>query len=190
MPVPVGSVEATALAALYQAERADQQVHMNVSLTLIAGSVAYLGLVVSKFDDLRTSHAWPLVIAVPLWMVAAFHVLLMANILSRNTSIKILEERLHSATKLADMGYAADQIGAERGRKVMDLPIQPWPLKFQTLITYAGIVATLGVFTGYCLWSAHDVHGWYSWVIVGIVAYSLAGVGLGAAWIKVLATLT
>ncbi|MFD3431249.1 hypothetical protein [Nocardia fluminea] len=186
---PVDAVEATALTALYQAERTDQQVHMNVSLTLIAGAVAYLGLVVSQFQGLKDSRVWPLIIAVPLWMVAAFHVLLMANILTRNKSIQILEARLHAATKLGAMGVPASEIGSERGRQVMDIHVQPWPLKFQTLVTYLGIITTLLTFTYYCLWSAQDIHGWTTWLVVAVVAYSIAVVGLAAAWIKALVSL-
>ncbi|MFI6168943.1 hypothetical protein ACIBCN_19340 [Nocardia sp. NPDC051052] len=186
---PVDAVEVTALAGLYQAERADQQVHMNVSLTLIAGAVAYLGLVVSQFQSLKESRTWPVLIAVPLWMVAAFHVLLMANILTRNKSIQILEARLHAATQLGAMGVAASEIGAERGRKVMDINVQPWALKIQTLVTYVGIIVTLLTFTYYCMWSAYDTQGWTKVVVIGVVVYSLAAVALAAAWIKALVAL-
>ncbi|MFI5776599.1 hypothetical protein [Nocardia sp. NPDC051570] len=178
----VQRVEVAALTSLYDAERADQQTHMNVALALIAGAVTYLGVVVGQFHDLRQSYLFAVLIPFPLWMVAAFHVLLIATIVTRNKSIRILELRLFAATRLAAAGVTVDEIGRERARKVTDFRVQPWQLKFQTLMTYGGIGLTLVCFTSYCLWNAQNARGWTVPVIVSVPCYLVLTALLALAW--------
>ncbi|MCM6772064.1 hypothetical protein NDR87_02770 [Nocardia sp. CDC159] len=182
-PTPeVERAEVAALTSLYDAERGDQQVHLNVSLALIAGAVAYLGVMAAQFHELKRSYVWSVLIPFPLWMVAAFHVLLMATIVTRNRSIRILEARLYAATRLWAAGVTFEEIGRERARKVTDFRIQPWPLKIQSLVTYGGIVATLLSVTAYCLWHAHHIRGWTVPVIVSVPVYLAFTVLLAVAW--------
>ncbi|RDI67854.1 hypothetical protein [Nocardia pseudobrasiliensis] len=178
----VERVEVAALTSLYEAERTDQQMHMNVSLALIAGAVAYLGVVAAQFHELKQSYVFAVLIPFPLWMVAAFHVLLIATIVTRNKSIRILEMRLYAATRLAASGVTVDQIGRERARKVTDFRDQPWQLKSQTLVTYGGIGLTLVSVTSYCLWNAQLVRGWTVPVMLSVPCYLLLGALLALAW--------
>lgn len=183
---PVDAVEVTALAALYQADRADQSQHNTSALTLIAGAVAYLGLVVTAWKDVKAAAMWPVLLPVPLWMVAAFHVLIMGAVLTRNQSIRILEVRLHSATKLPMLGVASHELGGARARQVMDLDRQPILLKVQTLVTYMGIGCVLFGFTAYAVWNTWHHHGWDTQVRIAAGAYSIAAALVLAAWIRIL----
>lgn len=176
----------TALAALYQADRADQSQHNTSALTLIAGAVAYLGLVVTAWKDVKSSALWPILLPLPLWMVAAFHVLIVGTVLTRNQSIRILEVRLYSATKLSMLGVASHELGSARARQVLDLDRQPFLLKVQTLVTYVGIGCVLFGFTAYAVWNTWHHHGWDMQVRLAAGAYSIATVLVLAAWIRIL----
>jgi hypothetical protein len=184
----VEPTEVAALAALYQADRADQAQQGSGALTLIAGSVAYLGLLVTAWKDIAAAPYWPVLLPGPLWMVAAFHVLTMGNVLNRNHSIRVLEVRLHSATRLRALGVAANEIGSARGREVMDLNLQPALLKVQTLVTYVGIAGVLLLTTFYGIWDVQHHHGW-DWqvwtaaIVYGILALVLAGAWLNVVWL-------
>ncbi|MBF6327734.1 hypothetical protein [Nocardia transvalensis] len=179
-------VEVAAVSTLYDAERADQQVHMTVALAVIAGGVTYLGVVAGQFHQLKHSDFWAVLLPFPLWMIAAFHVLLMAAIVTRNKSIMLLEARLYAATRLAAFEIPADAIGRARLRKVTDFVPQRWPLKIQSLITYGGIGLTLVSFTCFCLWNAHIVQGWTFMVVAAIPFYLVLSGCLLAAWYTVL----
>ena len=176
----IDSDRVAALAALYTSERADQQTHMNVALSLIAGAVVYVGLIASQFTDIKRSYLWAVAAPAPIWIVAAFHVLLISAVLTRNQSIRILEGHLAAA---ADLGVPTSEIGSERGRRIMDIDKQPWALKVQTIVTYAGILSSLIAFTFVCLWNAYKYQdGWTPPIIIGIAAYIVLATALLLAW--------
>lgn len=85
-----------ALGALYQAERQDASGMYATSLALIAGGLTYLGVAAVLINNVALPGGhWVLAfLAFPMWVVASFHVLLVANALVRASSIEIIEKRL------------------------------------------------------------------------------------------------
>ena len=108
----------TALSALYQAERQDAAGMLATSLALIAGGLTYLGVAAVLINNVALpGGAWVLAfLAFPMWVVASFHVLLVANALVRASSIEIIEKRL---TGMAGFGeHMREHIGSRAGQRI------------------------------------------------------------------------
>lgn len=171
------SAEVAALGYLYTTERTDQTAHLSATLAIVAGSFVYIGVIAGRLPDLRSS-LWLLAVPIPLWILAAFHLLLMANILNRNHSLAILEYRLSIE---ANVDHRL--IGMANGRKVMDLNQQPWQLKVQSIITYLGMISLILACTVVAWLNVHLSA--YCRAASGVAYLTVAGLyGLG--WLRAL----
>lgn len=105
-------------------------------------------------------------IAVPVWMLIAFHALVLALTLSHGQSVALIEDKL---VAIAGLSSVSGAIGAAAGTGVTDLDIlvkkpQRWGLALSTVIAYMGYFGIAVTFTVYALQQAwiggHDVGFW------------------------------
>lgn len=147
-----------ALAALYQAERQDLTGILAQSIALVGLSLTYmaiLGALVSSdtFQLGPVALGW---ISGPVWMLIAFHALLLALTMAHGQSVAIIERRL---VDTAGLEASAGAIGAAAGTGVTDLPIlarkiKRWGLFFSTWIAYGGYFSIALAFTIFSLRAA------------------------------------
>lgn len=185
-PEQGGSATVMALSALYQAERQDSARIMSTVLALIVGALTYLGIAALLLNDVRLpGGAWAAAfLAFPLWVAAAFHVLLVGNALVRSGSIEVIERRLVDFAGLyADRG----RLGSRAEQQVMNVDEQPTVLKIQTFICYVGVGIVIISFSVACITVAAKKAGWVSAPVFSAgAAYLLLLAAAMAAWIHVL----
>jgi hypothetical protein len=172
-----------ALGALYQAERQDAAQMLVTSLALIAGGLTYLGVAAVLINNVALPGGpWVLAfLAFPLWVVASFHVLLVANALVRASSIDIIERRITAMAGFSES--LRTRLGSRAGQRVTNIAEQYPALKLQTIITYGGVLIIIVMFTFYCLDVAAKSKGWASVpVILAEVVYFLLFGAIAWAW--------
>jgi hypothetical protein len=176
-----------ALGVLYQSERQDSATILVTSLALVAAGLTYMGIVAVLLNTSRlVGGVWiSAFLAFPLWLIAAYHVLLVGTTLVRSNSIEIIEQRL-----LKVIGFdesTREDIGSLAGQKVLDIDKQPRVLRSQTYVSYGGVALIIIIFTIYCLTIAAKSTGWISAPVVSAeVIYALLIISSGAAWRYVL----
>src|SRR5215211_785807 len=150
-----------ALGVMYQAERQDQGNLLLTALALIAGAAAYIGVAVALVNSASNpGNPWVLAfLPFPMWVVTAYHVLLVANALVRSASVEIIEKRLIGVLNLRN---EEPRIGSRAAQRVMNIDEQPTVLRIQSYITYVGVGAVVVAFTVYCLTVAAKSNGWDS----------------------------
>jgi hypothetical protein len=176
-----------ALAALYQAERADISNILGQALVLVSISVAYIGTIIAILVSGNDAFEGGLGMWLPLpvWIAISFNVILNALVFAHNVSAKKLERDLTSIA-----GYTPEEariIGVQAGTKVSDLKSQllsrdRYPLAGATIVSYFGVLAVVLAFTIYCLISTAE-HGW-GWIGASII-YLAIGLCIGLSWIYV-----
>lgn len=175
-----------ALAVLYQSERQDSATILLTSLALIAAGMTYLGIAAVLLSSSKLPGAWvSAFLAFPLWVITAYHVLLVGTALVRSNSIAIIEQRL---VKMIDFDKVTEQnIGSRAGQKVLDVDKQPGVLKVQTFVSYGGVALIIVVFTIYCLTVAAKSKGWVSAPVISAeVVYASLFICALKAWLHVL----
>ena len=160
-----------ALSALYQAERQYAAWMLVTALALVVGGLTYLGVVAVLINNVTLPGGhWVLAfLAFPIWIVASFHVLIVANALVRASSIEIIEEQLTEIIGFDD--GVRESIGSQAGQKAANIAEQPIPLKIQTTVSYGGVYIIIVVFTFYCLDVAARTKGWTSAPVISAGTY-------------------
>lgn len=178
------SDRATALGALYQAERTDLTGILAQSLVLVGFALTYVTIFMGLFwsDKLHLSPSVMGYGAFPAWMLIAFHALLLALVFAHGRSVAIIEKQL---VQLAELGEFAEFIGGEAGTAVTDLDKlianKRHGLVLSTLISYGGFGVIVVAFSFFCVvQSAAGQTTLLGW-IVGVVVPALLYLGcLGA----------
>jgi hypothetical protein len=175
-----------ALGALYQADRQEAAGILLAALALFAAALTYLGVVAIIINNVKLPGGyWTVVsLAFPLWVVAAFHVLLNANAAVRARSIDIIEKRLVDAAGFDESNR--QDLGSRATLRVTSIQEQPFRLQVQSVISYGGTLVIIIAFTSYCLAVVAKVHGWTSApVITGGAVYALLFGMVMLAWYEV-----
>lgn len=194
VPDSVGSRQ-SAIETLYAAERSmGMALHTSTLYTTIA-NLTYLGVILGLWfgsskgvttlpdgaSQLSLIHLPPgalIVLPIPAWGLASYHVVQFAMVTSHGHSIAVLEKELVIAA-----GYAArrDEIGSRAEELSTNVKMKQNPAMFiVTLLAYG--VAFVGVvgFAAVCLLQIVEVFGWRSgWSITSIVLNILAAACVG-----------
>jgi hypothetical protein len=180
----------TALAALYQAEKADPLNLFNTNLVIMGAiAVTYPVGALQIMDHI--SHGpitwlFLLLLPAPLWLIVAFHSLMTLNAQSHGISVRIIEDALFEASELR---VGRELVGSAAGDKIMDITQSKAIHKLITAVIYGG-VADLDIgFTGFALYSANRiiqndivlVHARVIWVAIG--TYLLLMIMVALSWI-------
>lgn len=181
--------EIASLSALYEAERSDLSGLMGHALALIGVLIAYVGVASGVLgNERRIFDSWlfPAMVALPPWIAISFHVNLMANVFAHVHSVEKIEDRLYEATGLPK--HLRRRIGSMAGDDATNIATQPWSMKVQTLVSYAGIAVLVVLFTVFCVEQvAHRVHGWRSWQpALTALLYTAIAISTVFAWRNVL----
>jgi hypothetical protein len=136
------------------------------------GTLAFAGLASDFLNDAPWIRAF---IALPMWSLAGFQLLLLALTATRVNSIRILERKLLRLA-ITDRTEAI-QIGSDAGDWATNLEPQPWWLKVQTVVTYGGMLLGVLTLSGYAWYTVHGAARWLSGIIyasLGILAFCSA----------------
>jgi hypothetical protein len=118
-------------------------------------------------------------LGLPVWMLIAFHSLVLALVFAHGLSVRILEYRLVS---LADVSDYRGAIGAATGTGVTDVDIllkkpKRWGLVGSTFIAYGGFFSISIVFTFYALrqsWEHQTTTvGYWGGVWIPLIVYAI-----------------
>jgi len=135
-------------------------------------TLAFAGLASNFLNDAPWIRAF---IAIPMWSLAGFQLLLLALTATRVNSIRILER------KLLELGVSeraeAIQIGSDAGDWATNIGPQPWWLKVQTVVTYGGMWLGVLALSGYACSTVHGAARWIAgiiYAILGVLAFCSA----------------
>lgn len=141
-----------ALAALYQAEKADASGMFNSSMALMGVGAAYIvGAIgyLSKQETHTLSSTLVALAPAPLWLIAAFQSLITLASMMHTIFVEILEDAL-----LADSGLNRDElshVGSRGAAEIMDIRRSSWAHTITTIFVYGGIFAMVIGFTVYAV---------------------------------------
>ncbi|WP_162625253.1 hypothetical protein [Mycolicibacterium llatzerense] len=169
---------AVALAALYQAERQDLTGILTQSIALVSVTLTYMAVIAALVSS-GNFKLGPVIIGwlgLPVWMLIAFHSLILALIFAHGQSVRILEFRL---IDLAGISNYRGAIGAAAGTAVTDIDIllrnpRRWGLAGSTVVAYGGFFGIAVAFTAYALvrsWTGQTTCGGYAggfWCPLGV----------------------
>ncbi|MGW4524159.1 hypothetical protein [Amycolatopsis sp. NPDC004378] len=149
--MPDDADRVTALAAIYAGTRADNSSIANVSLALLGAGAAYIAATLAFADKFGSAVSWVVVAILPspLWLVAAFHSLLVCLSMVNAVTIQYTEEKLLDVAGVPD--GERSRIGAKRGEAIGNIMIARWPHKVMEAIIYGGAGALVVGYTGYTL---------------------------------------
>lgn len=187
----------------------ESDIHGNVaagsmSITFFATTAAYIALIATSYRGDTQVSAWIFcLVALPLLLLQGYALLLVAGILARSDSARILENHLFEFAQLAPVA-SRNAVGTAQSDVVTDVRAirdysrlvgERWPLvmsrKSIALAPYvglylSGLVATLLTFwTAYVVYLAEDAHIGL-WLQVGVCAviYAVFWAGFGYAAIS------
>jgi hypothetical protein len=181
----------TALAALYQGEKADASHLFNTVVEMSRVTVVYIigaVLLTGKFGGGQLSWFFWVLSPLPIWLIAAFHCLMTLNAMSHGISIRIIEDALFEASGLP-LGER-DLVGSAAGDKIMDITQAKAVHKLATAVVWGCISFLMVGFTVYALYSANGiikqnatlVHARVSEVAVAV--YSLLAIMVCVSWVE------
>ena len=135
-----------AIAALFEAERAEVQSIFGHALSLVSILVAYstvVGAVWATRPD-TVPHALIPVVPVPAWLVIAWHSQLNSRVFAHNQAIVVLEQKL--LDHIPSITYPTRLwLGHTSGRLVNEIPIllkeKRYAIAAASIITYGGFLA-------------------------------------------------
>ena len=139
------------LSALYQAERTDLTGILGQSLVLVGLAITYMAALVAVFVAQKVTLS-PIAIgylAFPVWMMVAFHSVILALVFAHGQSVRILEWEL---VRAADLHKTRGAIGAAAGTGATDVDIlmrnrRRWGLVGSTIVSYGGFFVFVISFT-------------------------------------------
>ena len=181
----------TALAALYQGEKADASHLFNTVVEMSRLTVAYIigaVLLTSKSGGEQLSWLFWLLSPLPIWLIAAFHCLMTLNAMSHGISVRIIEDALFEAAGLP-LGER-DLVGSAAGDNIMDITQAKAVHKLAASVVW-GCFSFLTVgFTVYALYSANGiiehnvtlVHARVSEIAMGV--YLLLAIMVCVSWVE------
>jgi hypothetical protein len=173
----------TTLAALYQGEKTDSAYVFNTAMAMMGIGMFYLAAIVSCSDRFGSAPlTWWIVLLLPfpLWLIAAFHSLMILNAMSHGVSVRIIENALFRTS-----GLSADRdlVGSAAGDKIMDVTQSCFAHAFTTYVVYIGVAALVVVFTGYALYGAsRHLPPWA--IAVAIFGYLFLLTVVGNSWVQ------
>jgi hypothetical protein len=174
------STEVSAVAALYQSERADASAIMNTSLALVGAGAAYLVGTIALWDKFSLLKGWIVLLPFPLACVAAFHSLLVASAVTKARSILLLEPRLKIYANIDQAEY--DDIGALASERVMNVQkARHWAYSASNIITYGGVGAVVVGYTVAIVVQSVKFINW--WAIAPVIFYAILLTVVACSWI-------
>lgn len=173
---PMDAHQLSAVQSLYVAERADGTGIYVTSMQLVAVMVTYAAVAFAVLgSELLSSATWVRgLIAVPLWGLAAYLVIMNALMAARVSSINFLETilREHAGPRLANGSLLA----SDAGDFASNLARQPWPLRLTSLISYLALLAGVLGLSAYSVASIWD-EPWHWWLAALYAVLTLMVVG-------------
>lgn len=141
-----------ALAAIYTGTRADNSSIMNVGLALLGAGVTYIAATLAFADAFGTDVDWIIVavLPAPLWIVAAFHSLIVSITMVNAVTAQYVEARLMDVAGVGnpDRRY----IGYQRAEMIMNIGKSRWSHKVMVVLTYGGAATLVLGYTVYMTW--------------------------------------
>lgn len=144
-----------ALAALYQAEKADASGMFNASMALMGVGAAYIVGAIGYLSR-QEAHTLPAPLVAlapaPLWLITAFQSLITLATMMHTILVKVIEDKLIAETGLDEKRLGG--AGSRGASEIMDVSNSKTHLihKLATLFVYGGIVAMVMGFTAYSLY--------------------------------------
>lgn len=141
-----------ALSSLYQADRSDNSTNLSASLALLGANIAYAGVTLAFSDQFsKLNDTLVVLLPIPLWIVAAFHSLIVSAGMLRAVSIQVLERELIRRAKIPDdvkivVGYQAPE-------GVMNIKPAAWVHKLAIVLANGGSGLIAIPYTVYILFS-------------------------------------
>lgn len=172
-----------ALAAIYAGTRADNSSIMNVSLALLGAGVTYIAATLAFADNFGTAINW-LVVAVlpcPLWIVAAFHSLIVSVTMVNAVTAQYVEARLMKFAQVPE--GKRKYIGYPRAEKIMNINKSRWSHKVMVITTYGGAAMLVVGYTVYMMGLYWSNAASLPWTLLFLVVYVLAMVSVIFSWI-------
>ena len=141
-----------ALAALYQAEKADASGMFNASMALMGVGAAYIVGAIGYLSK-QEAHTLPAPLVAlapaPLWLIAAFQSLITLAGMMHTILIEIIEHNLILASSLDEKELA--HVGSRGAAEIMDIRRSHWIHTVTTLLVYGGVFLMVAGFTAYSL---------------------------------------
>ncbi|GHP18863.1 hypothetical protein RN2511_035990 [Rhodococcus sp. NKCM2511] len=183
-----GNESVQALAALYAAERADNQNSLAQSLVLTSMLIAYsvgIGAVIAtKPETLVDMPLLTLLLPLPVWSAVGFHIIINALVFAHNASIEVIEVKLRDAAGIASKPW----VGAPAGRKVSDVMVlkgERRSLLLATVMSY-GLLAVIVVgFTSVSVWWPISQGSCLYACVPGAIFYALLFAAAVRAWVLI-----
>jgi hypothetical protein len=178
--MPDDTHKLTALTAIYTATRSDMSSIMNVSMALLGAGAAYIAATLAFADKFGQDVSWIAVILLPspLWLVAAFHSLLLSISMSHTVTARYAERRLLTHAEVEPLDW--HHIGLEAGDRIMNFKRSRWSHAVMDLIIYGGAAALVVAYSIYML-----VKAWpnqTTWAVIFGCVYLGAAVSVGFSW--------
>jgi hypothetical protein len=143
-----------ALAALYQAEKADTSGMFNASMALMGVGAAYIVGAIGYLSR-QQAHTLPGALVAlapaPLWLITAFQSLITLATMMHTIFVGVVEDELIGLSGLKK--ERVENVGSKGASEIMDIANRDshWIHKLTTLFVYGGIVAMVLGFTAYSL---------------------------------------
>lgn len=158
----------TAISALYQADRTDNQAILNVSLAMLGAGVAYVVGTLALIGQFGTSISWLYVslLPFPTWLIISFQSLLFAAGTQHGLSAVILEQELFQVG-----GIAPGQrklVGALAGENVFNTDRSATPHTIATFLSYGGSASIFVAYTVILVTASWPHLGWAAWPVLGL----------------------
>lgn len=178
--MPDDAQRLTALTAIYTASRSDMSSIMNVSMALLGAGAAYIAATLSFADKFGNNVGWIVVILLPspLWLVAAFHSLLLSISMAHTLTARYAEHQLLIFAEVDPSKWR--HIGLDAGDRIMNVAKSRWSHKVMDLIIYLGAAALVIAYTVYMLGKAWPEET--TWAIIFGCVYLGAAVSVGFSW--------
>ena len=164
-----GPERAAALVALYQAERSECSSVPTVALALVGAGAAYIVGTIAFIGSFHTL-GWIAVslLPLPLWLVSAYHSLLIGKAGVHEQSALLLEDIL--ATHAGITHSDRRSIGIRAGSTVMNWRRASLAHKLANIITYTGMILIIFGYNAYLIISIIRESNNWIWPIIGIYA--------------------